>query len=89
MNEINLKERVKAICDEKGFKFNELAAMMGVDKSTVSRVLSGNPTLSKLVEIANALDVLLSELFSTGQEVAVRCPKCGEKIVLDIEVKVK
>lgn len=89
MNEINLRERVKAICDEKGFKLSEVAAMMGVEKSSLSKLLSGNPTLSKLTDMANALGVPLSEIFATGSDVTVRCPKCGEQVSLNVSVTVR
>jgi len=41
----------------------ELAKAMGIDPSSLSRMLSGNPKLSTIANIAKALQVPIAELF--------------------------
>ncbi len=56
--------RVKEICDQKGISIKELADRLSVTPSAISQSLSGNPSLKKIEEIADALDVDISELFA-------------------------
>lgn len=81
---------IKRVIKEKGWTLEKLAAEMknrngekGITQSSVSQMLNGNPTLDKLVEIADILGIPVSELL--GDKYAVKCPKCGAK--LEIEIK--
>lgn len=81
---------IKKVIKEKGWTLEKLAAEMknrhggkGITQSSVSQMLNGNPTLDKLVEIADILGISVSELLS--DEYVVKCPKCGAK--LEIEIK--
>lgn len=81
---------IKRVIKEKGWTLEKLAAEMknrngekGITQSSVSQMLNGNPTLDKLVEIADILGISVSELLS--DEYVVKCPKCGAK--LEIEIK--
>ena len=57
--------KVKSICKQRGITLKELAERMNVAPEVISRILSssGNPTLSSLKSIAQALDVEVYELF--------------------------
>lgn len=57
--------KVKAICKQQCMTLKELAERMNVSAEVVSRMLSenGNPTLTSLKAIANALNVEVYELF--------------------------
>ena len=57
--------KVKEILKEKGLKMSDLADRLGVDQSNLQKSLSKNPTLSTLQDVANALNISPSELFST------------------------
>lgn len=74
-----MKERVKFLLKQKGMTAKELAEKMGITDGALSLSLSGNPTLSRLQEIADALGVNVSELFAS-QESSLYCPKCGAKL---------
>lgn len=81
---------IKRVIKEKGWTLEKLAAEMknrhggkGVTQSSVSQMLNGNPTLDKLVEIADILEISVSELL--GDKYVAKCPKCGAK--LEIEIK--
>ena len=85
MTEIDLKKAIKA----QGFTLEAVAQKMGITKSAMSQLVSGNPTLSKLQEIAQVIGVPVAELvrFESGAQCQARliCPHCGREI--EIEVK--
>ena len=93
--------RISAIMKEKGLTLPDLAARITVtDKDNKKRTLTssalgarinGNPHLSNLYEIADALDVKITELFPDEDQWQTRvvpkhfqmqtiCPSCGAKI---------
>lgn len=55
--------RIKALCKEKGITMAELANRLNINPITLSQSLNGNPTLSRLNEVATALGVDIYELF--------------------------
>lgn len=55
--------RVKEICKEKGLQMQELADKLGITRITLTRNISGNPTISTLESIAAALNVEIVDLF--------------------------
>lgn len=48
---------IKKVCKEKGVKLKNIAEQIGVTPESLSRSINGNPTVSTLYEIANALGV--------------------------------
>jgi len=92
--------RISAIMKEKGLTLPDLAARITVtDKDGKERTLTsaalgarinGNPHLSNLYEIADALGVKITELFPQEDqctkapagkfEIQTICPSCGAKI---------
>ena len=72
--------RVNEICKEKGITQKDLAKKLGVTYQSLYANLSGNPTLSKLNEIAQALGVEVGELFAPSDTHTFRCPVCGAEI---------
>jgi len=59
--------RVEEILKSKGMKMANLAAKLNTDQSNLAKRLEGNPTLSKLEEIAAALDVSVRDLFPESE----------------------
>ena len=79
---------IKKVIKDKGWTLERLAAQMtNKDGSQgVSQMLSGNPTLDKLKEIASIIGVSLSELVSDGDvKTVIKCPHCGEDITIKAE----
>lgn len=60
--------RVKDICKENGITIGELADRMKMVRESLSRAINGNPTLDTLERIATALNVPITELFSTDKQ---------------------
>lgn len=60
--------RVKEICKEQGITIGELADRMQMVRESLSRAINGNPTLDTLERIATALNVPITELFSTDKQ---------------------
>lgn len=56
--------RVKDILKEKGLRMSDLADRLGQDQSNLQKSLGKNPTLSTLEQVAKALNIPMSDLFS-------------------------
>lgn len=55
--------QIKELCREKHITMAEIASKIGITPITLSQSLNGNPTLSRLKEVADALGVDVGELF--------------------------
>ncbi len=75
--------RVNEICKAKGITLKDLAQKLGVTYQSLYANLNGNPTLSKLNEIARALGVDVVELFAPCNPHTFRCPVCGAEIIVN------
>lgn len=64
-----MKLRIKELCKEKGITMKDIAVKLHINPVNLSASLNGNPTLSRLVEVADILGVTVSELFV--QEAAI------------------
>lgn len=62
--------RIKELCKEKGLTLSDLAEKIDMKSANLSVSLSekGNPTMSTLTKIANALKVDFTELFIPQKE---------------------
>ena len=80
--------RVKEICQEKGITLKQLAERMGVPPESLSRAISdkGNPTLSTIRNIAEALSVSVVDLMESPAAGNFKCPNCGAGLKLSAEV---
>lgn len=61
--------KIKEILKERGMTMLQLAEELGIHRTNLSTSLSGNPTLSRLEEIAKILDVKVTELFKEDEAV--------------------
>ena len=55
--------KIRELAKSKGMTMAEIAEKLGINPITLSQSLNGNPTLSRLTEVANALGVDVGELF--------------------------
>ena len=67
MNE-NISHRVKGLCREKGITIKQLAEKMNIVPESLSRAINGNPHLSTIRKIAEALGVSVADLFDRSDD---------------------
>lgn len=61
---MTIEQNLREICKRKGLKLSDVAERMGTGQSNLITSIKGNPTLSKLVDVAAALQVDVSELIT-------------------------
>ena len=64
----DVEKTLRAICLAKGLRIADIAERMGSGQSNLISSLRGNPSLSKLEEVANAAGVSLAELLTSRPE---------------------
>ncbi|NDV97003.1 XRE family transcriptional regulator, partial [Dysgonomonas sp. 521] len=55
--------RVKEILKQQGKTMQQLADMIGINRVNLSNSLNGNPTLERLKQVADCLNVNIKDLF--------------------------
>ena len=90
ISNMDLKKKIKAL----GWTQERLAAEMtdrtgkkGITQSALTQMLNGDPSISRVQQIASILGVSLSELMSDEDIViprstAITCPYCGKELRL-------
>ena len=75
---------IKSIIKQKGLTMEGVAERMGINRVTLSQMLSGNPTMSTLQRIADALGCKVGEFFLDELEEKnfIVCPNCGARFEL-------
>ncbi|WP_431422187.1 helix-turn-helix domain-containing protein [Bacteroides hominis] len=58
-----MRFRILELCKEAGINQTELADKIGLSRVGLSKAINGNPTISTLEKIADALGVPVTELF--------------------------
>ena len=71
--------RIKEICKEKSISMGMLADKLGITSVSLSQCLSGNPSLKRLQEIADALGVGLLDLFEKPKSEIHGCVFVGDE----------
>ena len=66
----SIESNLKAICRQKGLTLTDVANRMATSPSNLLSSVKGNPTISKLQDIANALQISVSELLTKLPEKA-------------------
>ena len=77
--------RVKDICIEQGITLQELAKRLNITYQSLYESIKGNPSLSRLNEIADALGVGVADLFAPSDGAKIICPHCGKLITIKAE----
>ncbi|MGN1172519.1 MAG: helix-turn-helix domain-containing protein [Muribaculaceae bacterium] len=100
---MDIKRRIK----EAGFTISSVAAKMpcgngavGMTQQSLSAIISGNPTISKLNDIAEIIGIPLSELVADDAQIpelsngvslksanSFDCPHCGKTIKFNVSVE--
>lgn len=63
-----MRFRILELCKEAGINQTELADKIGLSRVGLSKAINGNPTVDTLERIATALNVPITELFSTDKQ---------------------
>ncbi len=61
---VNVESNLKELCKRKGLKMTDIANRIGTSPSNLLSSVKGNPTVSKLEDIADALNVSVAELLT-------------------------
>ena len=85
---MHIKEALK----KRGLKQNDLAERLGINRVSLSRLLSdkNDMRISTIKKIADAIGCDVAEFFTTedkeGHNV-ITCPHCGAKLVMSVSDK--
>ena len=87
---MHIKETLK----QRGLKQNELADRLGINRVSLSRLLSdkNDMRISTIKKIADAIGCDVAEFFTPDEKAehnTITCPHCGEKLVINLSVSDK
>ena len=86
--------QIKEALKKRGLKQNDLADRLGINRVSLSRLLSdkNDMRISTIKKIADAIGCDVSEFFTpaeTEDHNTITCPHCGEKLVINLSVSDK
>ena len=81
----DIKKRIR----EYGFTTQQIAEKLSISQQAVSQAINGNPSLSRLKQIADAMGITVSELVADNPashiEPQQKCPYCGHDLNIKVE----
>ena len=85
---------IKDILKQKGLKQNDLADRLGINRVSLSRILSNKNDMrvSTIRKIADSIGCDVAEFFAPAEpaeHTTITCPHCGEKLVINLSVSDK
>ena len=85
---------IKDILKQRGLTQNELADRLGINRVSLSRILSNknDMRLSTIKKIAEAIGCDVAEFFTPVEKAdhnTITCPHCGAKLVINLSVSDK
>ena len=86
--------QIKETLKQRGLTQNELAERLGINRVSLSRLLSDKNDMrfSTIKKIADAIGCDVAEFFTpekTTDNNTITCPHCGEKLVINLSVSDK
>ena len=83
--------QIKEALKQRGLKQNDLAERLGINRVSLSRLLSdkNDMRISTIKKIADAIGCDVAEFFKpevTEEHNTITCPHCGEKLVINLSV---
>ena len=87
---MHIKEALK----QRGLKQNDLADRLGINRVSLSRLLSdkNDMRISTIKKIADAIGCDVAEFFTPDEKAehnTITCPHCGEKLVINLSISDK
>lgn len=64
--------KIVELAHQRGLTMSDIAKQIGISRVNLSNSLNGNPTLSRLKEVAAILNVEVSELFKTSDTTDIK-----------------
>ena len=85
---------IKEVLKQRGLTQNELAERLGINRVSLSRLLSdkNDIRLSTIKKIADAIGCDVTEFFTpaeTTEHNNITCPHCGAKLVINLSISDK
>lgn len=88
---------IKEVLKQRGLKQNDLAVRLGINRVSLSRLLSdkNDMRMSTIKKIADAIGCDVTEFFTPAAPAApaehnvITCPHCGAKLVINLSVSDK
>ena len=86
--------QIKETLKQRGLTQNELAERLGINRVSLSRLLSdkNDMRISTIKKIAEAIGCDLAEFFAPAEAEehnVVTCPHCGAKLVINLSISDK
>ena len=86
--------QIKETLKQRGLTQNELAERLGINRVSLSRILSNKNDMrvSTIKKIADAIGCDVAEFFAPAQTAdhnVIICPHCGEKLVINLSISDK
>ena len=83
--------QIKEALKKRGLKQNDLADRLGINRVSLSRLLSdkNDMRISTIKKIADAIGCDVSEFFTPAETTdhnVITCPHCGGKLVINLSV---
>ena len=88
---LHIKEALK----KRGLKQNELSDRLGINRVSLSRLLSdkNDMRMSTITKIADAIGCDVADFFTPAEtadnNTTITCPHCGEKLVINLSISDK
>ena len=85
---------IKEALKKRGLKQNELADRLGINRVSLSRLLSdkNDMRVSTMKKIADAIGCDVTEFFTPAEQAehtTITCPHCGAKLVINLSISDK
>ena len=86
--------QIKEALKKRGLKQNDLAERLGINRVSLSRLLSdkNDMRISTIKKIADAIGCDVAEFFTPEEKEehnTITCPHCGAKLVINLSVSDK
>ena len=86
--------QIKEALKQRGLKQNDLADRLGINRVSLSRLLSdkNDMRISTIKKIADAIGCDVAEFFTpedTAGNNTITCPHCGAKLVINLSISDK
>lgn len=86
--------QIKEALKQRGLTQNELADRLGINRVSLSRLLSdkNDMRMSTIKKIADAIGCDVAEFFTpaqTADHTTITCPHCGAKLVINLSISDK